>query len=378
MLDSLYLDTANILAIKTKIKNTVLENNTYLWGGYLRDLCFGIPPTDIDIFIILDENYNNSYVELLSNIFNIPISTIHKTSPITVQFMFNNIMIDVRITIANPNETTHAILTRNVNTSDFTINSLCKNISSGEIIDITGNSLIDIKENRIRLVVDNIEHLFNSYPSRVFRLIRFSCMFNMKIPTNILLYIKENPHIINFIDRHQLINEYNKIKCSKNGNDGIDLLNLLNINPSNLDRSLIYFGTGWYEIEPGQIPNRILNSEKFKWSSESSELIISSKVKALKLKYIRHNKHIQNFSISYYVNDDISIIHNIESKIGDNTSIIDTCGANKICIDTSTFIPNDYENNNDLRTLGICLKTITAFTDDGIIEIPIEHIPYLI
>lgn len=63
---------------------------------------------------------------------------------------------------------------------DFTVNALYQNISTGEIIDITGKGLDDIREKIIRTPSDPMVK-FDEDPLRILRCIRFASRFGWKI-----------------------------------------------------------------------------------------------------------------------------------------------------------------------------------------------------
>jgi tRNA nucleotidyltransferase/poly(A) polymerase len=63
---------------------------------------------------------------------------------------------------------------------DFTVNALYQNISTGEIIDITGKGLDDIREQIIRTPSDPLRK-FDEDPLRILRCVRFAARFGWKI-----------------------------------------------------------------------------------------------------------------------------------------------------------------------------------------------------
>jgi len=106
---------------------------------------------------------------------------------------------------------------------DLTINSLLKNISTGEILDISGKGIEDIKNGVIRTTQD-ADLIFKEDPLRMMRAIRFATKYNFDIVTDVLKSIKKNSDMIKTISSERIRDEIDKILISPDPRKGFRLL----------------------------------------------------------------------------------------------------------------------------------------------------------
>jgi tRNA nucleotidyltransferase (CCA-adding enzyme) len=99
---------------------------------------------------------------------------------------------------------------------DYTINSLAKNILTGEIIDPFGG-IEDIKNKVLRCTT---EQNFIDDPLRIIRGIRFSCRYGFTIEESTLKLMKENAHRLKDITPERILLELKKTyeQCEKPSN----------------------------------------------------------------------------------------------------------------------------------------------------------------
>ena len=74
---------------------------------------------------------------------------------------------------------------------DFTVNSLLKDLSSGEILDLTGLGKADIQAGIVRTPL-NPDKIFTDDPLRMLRAIRFAVKYQWKLPMFMLRGLKKN------------------------------------------------------------------------------------------------------------------------------------------------------------------------------------------
>lgn len=178
--------------IKDIIKNTKFENNTYIAGGYVRDIVMGLDSYDIDIVV----NLPNGGIELANYLRSqLP----GQTSQLVVYERFNTAMLvinDEQIEFVETRTETYTSGSRKPKTEfgdiredvfrrDLTINSLLKNISTGEILDLTGKGLDDIKNKVIRSTNDP-NFILKEDPLRILRAVRFAGRFSWMIDSLLL------------------------------------------------------------------------------------------------------------------------------------------------------------------------------------------------
>lgn len=106
---------------------------------------------------------------------------------------------------------------------DLTINSLYQNISTGEILDITGRGKDDIANRRIRTPMTP-EETFSDDPIRILRAIRFAVKYGWPIPPDMLQAMKENSGRMKIVRRSRLSSEFEKALA---GPDPVKVLKLL-------------------------------------------------------------------------------------------------------------------------------------------------------
>jgi len=154
--------------LKNKIKKTEWESKVYLAGGAVRDEIMGLKPKDLD-FLILGEltsgidfaewlgkelgnykkesnpviypRFGTAKLSLKNNNSNLPVTELEFVAPRKETYEPGS-----RKPIVTSGELKDDALRR-----DLTINSLLKNISTGEIIDITGNGISDLKNGLIKI-----------------------------------------------------------------------------------------------------------------------------------------------------------------------------------------------------------------------------------
>ena len=165
-----------------KIKPYIKNYDSYLVGGYLRDLLSGEISPDRDIAIKCDnlakltkkiaDELNGSFVELDS------INEIYRV-------VFGNDYIDFAKLLNNN-------LIDDIKRRDFTINAITYDINNEKFVDITGGKK-DFEEKIIRTY--KISNLSDD-PLRTLRAIRFQAKLGFRIDDEIINFIKENNSLI--------------------------------------------------------------------------------------------------------------------------------------------------------------------------------------
>lgn len=165
-----------------KIKPYIKNYDSYLVGGYLRDLLSGEISPDRDIAIKCDnlakltkkiaDELNGSFVELD------PVNEIYRV-------VFGNDYIDFAKLLNNN-------LIDDIKRRDFTINAITYDINNEKFVDITGGKK-DFEEKIIRTY--KISNLSDD-PLRALRAIRFQAKLGFRIDDEIINFIKENNSLI--------------------------------------------------------------------------------------------------------------------------------------------------------------------------------------
>lgn len=214
--------------IHKAIKDTVFEGKTYLAGGCVRDEILGIPTQDIDIAVELPEGG----IKLARYLHKQDLAT----KPVVYkQFGTALVMMDgfklelvmtrkesYRLRSRKPN-VCFGTLEEDVLRRDFTINSLLMDISAGNIIDVSGQGLIDLKNKVIR-ATSRPDIIFKEDPLRLLRAVRFATTLGFTIERNTQRYIKAQATELKHISRERIAEETIKILSHQNFLYGINLL----------------------------------------------------------------------------------------------------------------------------------------------------------
>jgi poly(A) polymerase len=112
-----------------------------------------------------------------------------------------------------------------VDRRDFTTNSLLKNLSTGEILDLTGMGKQDIKDGVVRTPLDpNV--IFSEDPLRMLRAIRFTMKYNWKLPLFMIKALKNNASKLKQISVERVQEELNKMLMTDSPDRAIKLLQI--------------------------------------------------------------------------------------------------------------------------------------------------------
>jgi poly(A) polymerase len=119
--------------------------------------------------------------------------------------------------------TSYGTIHEDVERRDFTINSLLKDMTTGEVLDLTGKGLQDLKAGIIRTPLD--PHItFSEDPLRMLRAVRFATTYNFKLAKNVMPAIKKQVHELQTISKERIRDELNKILKANNPSYGVQML----------------------------------------------------------------------------------------------------------------------------------------------------------
>ncbi len=206
-----------------------LQHETYVIGGYVRDLFLKRPSKDIDIVTVGDG------IELANRV-----SQQLKNKPkVSVFKNFGTAMLkykdlEVEFVGARKESYTHnsrkpvvenGTLEDDQNRRDFTINAMALGLNQsnfGELID-PFNGMEDIKNKIIRTPLDP-DITFSDDPLRIMRAIRFATQLGFEIHAETLISIAKNKERIKIISGERVIEELNKIIMAEKPSVGFKIL----------------------------------------------------------------------------------------------------------------------------------------------------------
>ena len=203
--------------------------NTYVVGGYVRDIILNRASKDIDFVCV------GSGIELANE----TASILGKNVKVTVFKNFGTAMIkhdDVELEFVGARKESYrresrkpivenGTLEDDQNRRDFTINALAISINKadyGNLIDPFGG-LGHLSEKLIKTPLDP-ETTFSDDPLRMMRAIRFACQLNFDIDADTFDAIAQHKSRISIVSKERIIDELNKIILSKTPSYGFKLL----------------------------------------------------------------------------------------------------------------------------------------------------------
>lgn len=230
--------------LKMCIKNTQWENLVFACGGYVRDQLLGIESKDLDI-VVCSSNGGIEFAEWITKYIR---NYKQDSNPVifpkfgTAKFHLNNVIhnnvsldgyeieavmprTEIYTLGSRKPDVKPASLYEDVLRRDITFNALYKNISTGEIIDLSGKGINDLKNKIIRTPTDP-DITFTDDPLRMLRLIRFYAKFGYSIPLYIIRSIKRNAKNIETISSERIRDEINKMLMTDNPDKAFRLLKI--------------------------------------------------------------------------------------------------------------------------------------------------------
>jgi poly(A) polymerase len=221
--------------IKNRIFDTIssaaanLNQETYIIGGYVRDLYLNRPSKDIDIVTL------GSGIQLAEEVARQlkprPQVNVFKNFG-TAQLKFKNFEIEfvgARKESYQRNSrkpiVENGTLEDDQNRRDFTINALALGLNKhnfGELVDPFGG-MEDLNEKIIRTPLDP-SVTFSDDPLRMMRAIRFSTQLDFEIESGTLQAIAKNRDRIKIVSHERIADELNKIMLSRKPSIGFKLL----------------------------------------------------------------------------------------------------------------------------------------------------------
>lgn len=206
-----------------------MQLETYVIGGFVRDLYLKRPSKDIDIVTVGSGiNLANQVAQQLKNkprvsVFKNYGTAMFKYKDMEIEFVGarkESYQQDSRKPIVE-----NGTLADDLNRRDFTINALALQLNQsnfGLLLD-PFNGLEDLKNKIIRTPLDP-DVTFSDDPLRIMRAIRFSTQLGFEIHAETLKSISRNKERIRIISGERIIDELNKIMMSEKPSVGFKLL----------------------------------------------------------------------------------------------------------------------------------------------------------
>jgi poly(A) polymerase len=246
--DQKFLDAQELLGLvlKSLPAEDVLKNRVFVAGGAVRDEVMGKVPKDIDITVEAEEG-GIIFAKFLTNLLDLRSPVIFPTYG-TAQIVlkdcefagkeFNVEGVEVEMVATrkeqyhdpesrNP-EVSFGTLAEDVERRDFTVNSLLKNLETGEIVDLTGKGLEDIANGVIRTPL-NPDIIFGEDGLRIMRAVRFAVKYGWTLAPEVVSGIKKNIDRLGNSSNERIRDEFDKIIKVNKAHVAIPLMDELGI-----------------------------------------------------------------------------------------------------------------------------------------------------
>ncbi|MEC8702230.1 MAG: HD domain-containing protein [Bacteroidota bacterium] len=204
-----------------------LEIESYLVGGYVRDILISRDCKDIDIMTIGEPYKLVENISKKKGFSDFKIFKNFGTAAINFK-KFNYEFVGARKESYNKSsrnpEVSPGLFQDDMKRRDFTINALAVSMNQdyGELID-TFNGLEDLK-NKLIKTCDDPHKTFDDDPLRMMRAIRFATQLNFDIEESTFESICNNAERIKIISQERITDELNKIILSEKPSYGFKLL----------------------------------------------------------------------------------------------------------------------------------------------------------
>lgn len=234
------------------LKGTEFANKAFGVGGYVRDELLGLEAKDLDIVVEMDGGAKK-LTHFIKDELGDSISTpremgkgypiwqitfkedikykgeIYKTDGAIIEFADT-----MKESFPDPSsrqrKTEPGTIDDDVARRDFTVNMLLKDLTSGEVKDLTGTSINDIKKGILRGHPGvSLDTIFNADPLRMIRLSRFFAKYDWQIPMYVLKSVKRNAERIKIVSAERVMDELKKVMLIGKLDKAINLMKVTGI-----------------------------------------------------------------------------------------------------------------------------------------------------
>jgi len=211
------------------IKKSPFKGKVYVAGGAVRDELLGLPIKDIDLVVSTPDGGIKFAEWITKKIGKYKSGSNPVTYPKfgTAKFQLYGVKhkgvdlseLEIEAVMARTEKYTKGsrkpevgtgTLKQDVERRDFTVNSLLKDLTTGEILDFTGQGKNDIRSGIIQTPMDP-DIIFTEDPLRMLRAIRFTVKYNWKLPMFMIRALKKNALQLKNISMERIRDELDKM-----------------------------------------------------------------------------------------------------------------------------------------------------------------------
>ena len=220
------------------IKNTIFEGKTYIVGGAVRDLMMKREIKDIDVVVNIQGGGLKlaRHLDNLGMLLHAPVEYPQYSVSMFVLKAFPDVEIEavqtrkeqyLDSTSRNP-ETAFGTIEEDAIRRDLTINALYLNVSTNEIVDLTGG-MEDINNHVIRVTNRDPDIVFDDDPLRILRVVRFASRFGWEIEKETWDSMFRNSFRLEIISTERINDEFSKMMTGENPRKALEMLKELEL-----------------------------------------------------------------------------------------------------------------------------------------------------
>lgn len=215
--------------LRESTRGTPWEGRLYLVGGIVRDELLKRPlPPDVDIVTESDALQLAHWLHAQGITDHLPV-----TYPRFGTAMMHIGGVPFELVTARresysalsrkPVQVQPATLREDAFRRDFTVNTLMRNLHTGELLDLTGMGLNDLRARLLRTPLDPML-TFEEDPLRAMRAVRFAAQLDFDIEPNTFDAIKKAAHRLAIISKERIRDEFTKLLKARHAVKGLRLL----------------------------------------------------------------------------------------------------------------------------------------------------------
>lgn len=220
--------------MKVVLRGTIFANKTHAVGGYVRDEVLGLDAKDLDVVVEMRDGAEK-LTALIHRMFPVETSTprrlgagypiwqiafkgdvehqgeVFATEGAVIEFVDSQ-----KEAFPDPESRQRVVeygtLQEDIERRDFTVNMLLKDLTTGEVVDLTGTSIRDIQDGVLRghPGVD-FDKILRDDPLRMIRLVRFQAKYGWRVPMSVLKAVRRNASRIEIVSGERIQGELVKV-----------------------------------------------------------------------------------------------------------------------------------------------------------------------
>lgn len=216
------------------IVGSVFDGHVYAVGGSVRDMVMGNEIKDIDMCVDLPDG-GLKFAKWLEEQGYTTGSVVTYPTYGTAMFHFSKYPNEEIECVQTRGEQYHdknsrnpvvtfASLAEDCVRRDLTMNALYYDVTTFEVVDLTGKGIADINQKLCRVTNDNPDNVFQEDPLRILRVIRFVVRYGFEIEENTYKSMCDNVDRLDIITTERINAEFSKMMID---NDSVRALKLI-------------------------------------------------------------------------------------------------------------------------------------------------------